>query len=501
MTRVPRSSGYSAAGVLRLWLLALLILGPLALSGRSGDAQGLTPEGHLRNRQLAAEAHETNLRRYTNNPAMLVLPGLVADRNSKRVEVCVERTRLGPESPCEFTVIAETSDHGYESLLIAFAKPSDVHRAIEFIGLKPGVPWNPGANRFWARGERLILSLVGADGRRFRLEQLLLDRRIGRTLREEGFVFTGSLTLPAAQGSQARVYVADESQPMSIVSLYNSPHSVLQVPYTAPQGEVYESTIVNPEHRLPEGVLLSLILESASPDGAPRIKDLVLRVRAGVVVPGEALTGVARLNLLNLELKDGAKVLNAAPSLLTVLESLARLDRKQQDCYLTVMLADDVELGDAQQLARVLSTIDSDRGVRIEPPPAGELYYRAFTPDPGLLDRKARIYHPWELSLVERNGQVAGTLHRIESVWKEGSTVSQLQATEVTVSGPEEFQQALDREAETTRRAGLRARPPVIMVFAAPTLRYGALRKFLALALPTHPAVHVYLGGRPGDSP
>jgi len=119
-------------GFLRLSLLTWALLGSLPLSGQLGDPYHITPEGHARNKQLAAEAYQTNLKRYANSPSTLVLPGLVADRNPRRVEVMVERTRLGPDSPCEFTVIAETSDHGYEALLIAFAKPSDVHRALQF---------------------------------------------------------------------------------------------------------------------------------------------------------------------------------------------------------------------------------------------------------------------------------------------------------------------------------------------------------------------------------
>jgi hypothetical protein len=191
--------------------------------------------------------------------------------------------------------------------------------------------------------------------------------------------------------------------------------------------------------------------------------------------------------------KDSGTILNAKPTLLTVLETLARLDGKKHDCFLTVTFVDDVELGDAQALARILSTIDSEKGVRIQPPPAGQLYYKAFTPDPSLLDRDERIYHPWELSLSEKNGQVEGTLVRIDSIWKEGSAVSELEASEARVSGPEDLRKALDAEAERTRKAGIRARPPVILAFAPATLPYGMLLRFLAPVLLTHKTIHVYL--------
>ena len=480
-------------GLLWFALLAWASLGPLSLHGRPGDPHPITPEGHARNKQLATEADQANLKRHASNPEMLVLPGLVADRNQRRVEVLVERTRLGPESPCEFTVIAETSDHAYEALLVTFARPSDVHRALQFIGTEPGEPFHPGADRFWAKGEPFILSIAETNEPRLRLERLLVDRRTGKTLREEGFLFTGSPRVPAIGDPRARVYAADEYQLKSIVSLFNSGHSVLQVPYAAPKSEVYQNTIINPEHELPGGVLLSLVIEPANPDGSKRVKDLGLRVRAGSAATDKSPTGVARLNSLDLELKDGGTILNAKPTLLTVLETLARLDRKKHDCFLTVTFEDDVELGDAQALARILSAIDSEKGVRIEPPPAGQLYYRAFTPGPSLLDREERIYHPWELSLSEKNGQVEGTLVRIDSVWREGKAVSELEVSESRVSGPEDFRRALDAETERIRKAGIRARPPVILVFAPPTLHYGTFLKFLAPALPTHKTIHVYL--------
>ncbi len=473
----------------------------LALQALAGEARSPAPEGHARNKERAVAAHEADLERHAGNPAMLVLPGLVADREARRVEVRVEQTWLGADSPCEFTVIAETSDHGYEALLISFARPSDVHRALQFIGLEPGEPWNPGVNRFWAKGERVTLSLLASDGQRCRLEQLLADRRTGRTLREEGFVFTGSVTVPAVGDARIRVYASDEYQPKSIVSLFNSAYSVLQVPYVSPKEEVYRNTIVHPGAMRRQGELLSLIIEPAHTDGSRRVKDLALRIRSGSTPPENALGSAARLNSLGFELKDGGVILNARPSLLAVLAEMGRLDRERHDCFLTVTISDDLELGDAQALARILSTIDSERGVRIEPPPAGELYYRAFAPDPGLLDRKARLHHPWEWSLSEKDGQLEGRLARIDSVWKPGSTAPEFESTETRVSSPEELRRALDEEARRTRAAGIRARPPVFLVFAPPTLRYGTLRRLLAPVLPNHPAIHVYLESVSGEAP
>jgi hypothetical protein len=202
---------------------------------------------------------------------------------------------------------------------------------------------------------------------------------------------------------------------------------------------------------------------------------------------------MARLTSLSFELKDSAAVLNDKPTISSVLEALGRLDRKKTDCFMTVSFANEVELGSAQVLAKLLGAIDSERGIRIDPPPAGQLHYRAFIPDRDLLDRDARMYHPWELSLSEKDGVVSGKLFRINSVWKNGASTSELEIAELPVSGAKDLRKELDAEAERTRKARKMANPAVIMVFAPATLEYGQLIKFLELALPTHKAIHIYL--------
>jgi hypothetical protein len=78
-------------------------------------------------------------------------------------------------------------------------------------------------------------------------------------------------------------------------------------------------------------------------------------------------------------------------------------------------------------------------------------------------------------------------------VWKTGASASELEGTELPVSGPQELRHELDADMEGARKAGRRARPPVIMVFAPSTLKCGQLTRFLEAVLPTHKIVHVYL--------
>ena len=101
-------------------------------------------------------------------------------------------------------------------------------------------------------------------------------------------------------------------------------------------------------------------------------------------------------------------MLNEQPTISSVMQALGALDRKKVDYYLTLSFADNVELGAAQAFVPLLAIMDSERGIRIEPSPTDQLYYRAFTPDKELLNRDTRMFHPWELALSDEAGAVSG---------------------------------------------------------------------------------------------
>ncbi len=476
-----------------LALPALLFLLAGLLSAQESDPYKIKPAGHEKNRQLAASAYQANLEKHANDTNILVLPGLVADKQKQRVEVMVESAGLKEGAACEFTVVGESSQHAYEALLISFAQPSAVHQALKFIGQEPGEPVDPEALRFWARGDCYQLSILRGNEPPIRLEKLFVDRRTDKTLPEAGFRFVGSRMVPALNDPGKKAYAADVYQPMAIVSLFNSTYSVLEVPYIAEKEGVYQNTSINPEQKLTEEGLLTLVIEPFNQGDAKQAKDLVLEVQAVQPTTAASVTGLQRLNYLSFQLKAAVTVLNQKPGLSFVMEALAPLDRKRNDHYLTLRFGDGIDLGSAQELARILAIIDCERGVRIEPPPTNQLYYKAFMPDRELLDRDARFYHPWELALSEKEGTVSGKLLRINSVYRNGATKSELEITEVPVASPQELRKELEAEAERTKKAKTMAKPPVIMVFAPASLKYGQLIKFLELALPTHRTIHVYV--------
>lgn len=137
---------------------------------------------------------------------------------------------------------------------------------------------------------------------------------------------------------------------------------MLDVPGQIAKEEAYQNTIINPGHPLSEGALLTLLIEPLDRDGSKRVKDLQLLVGADGSAGGPRPAGEAPLAGLRFQLKDAATALNKQDTLLSVIESLAALDRKKHDYFLTVTFGDTVTLGQAGMLARILATIDREQG-------------------------------------------------------------------------------------------------------------------------------------------
>jgi len=479
--------------MLCLQRVVLLFLAMATVHGQAEAPYKSRPLGHEENRAHVVRIHQDELRKFGGDTHLLIRPGLMADRRTRRVEVRVERSAVGPDAPCEFLVVDESSDHGYESLLIAFARPSHIHEALRFIGMEPGQSFHPPSQRFWAKGERFHLSVVATNTRPIRVESLLMDRRTGRPLPGDGFFFTGSRKVPSSHDPMELAYAADAFQPKAVVSLFSTPYAVLEVPRSMPKEIVYRNTTVNPDVTIAEGTLLNLVIEPALPTGLSSVKDLVLQVDAGPQPGNPSGSDVEALASLRFQLRDGSTVLNREPTLVSVVGVMAALDRSRHDPFLTLRWSSGIPLGAARALAGILASLDREQGVRIEPPWPGDLYYRAFTPDRQLLDRDERPFHPLELALEEKEGRISGRLLLMESVWNEGSSRSTIEFLERPIPGPADLHREWVSDQEGARNAGRRPRPAVMLVFAPSHLTMGALTAFLEPGLTNHTAIHLLL--------
>ena len=454
----------------------------------TASAQEKLPEEYSERPAHAAQAtaaYHVNCEKYKGVDHILILPGLIADRRQKRVQVFAEATGIEPGVIVEFLLIDAASSKGYEALLWSHARPSHIHRALEFIGIQPGAPFRPGQLRFWPKGER-VLAGIGAVGQvgRIPLESLIVNKSAGRSLPAAGFVFTGSMMVQQSEMPVEKAYAADVLEPRSIASIYNDSTAVLDVPRRAPQHLVYGKQLVAPACQFGKNELLTITFEPEYKDGRKRVVDVSLSV-----APAKETTTNSPIEY---ELADAnGRPLTERRALPDVLGVFGAMKRDGHDLFVSVRFSAELNLEAVRGICRLLQAIDTERGIRIEPPSEDQLYYEAFLPDYGLLDRERRIADPWEVHLASDSvGALSAELTRHESKFVDGERLATVETN--GVSSGKALRKHLDAEDARRKSAGQRPGPGVLLVFADSELSYGLLVEFLAPAMKTHKVVHVF---------
>lgn len=84
-------------------------------------------------------------------------------------------------------------EKAHETVVTIDARPSDVHKALVSLGLKPGAPARAATDRQTGPEVRLLLEVgAGAAARRVPVERFLTDTRTGRPMPKVRWLFTGS---------------------------------------------------------------------------------------------------------------------------------------------------------------------------------------------------------------------------------------------------------------------------------------------------------------------
>jgi hypothetical protein len=438
----------------------------------------------------AAEAeaqYAANLKAHKDNPDILVLSGLLADRKARKVEVLAEYTGLGGEEIAEFLLVDQSSNHGYEALLWSFAKPSSVHRALEFIGLKPGTPVDPAQLRFWAAGPPVVLSIrLDGESELVPIEKLILDATTGKTLTEEGFIFTGSVRLPPRRGQPEARYAADVREPRAIASVYNERTTVLDVPRKVTQDEAYGKLVVNPDLPLAAGTLLTVLMTPGDPSGKARARQFQLAMNCA-----EKGTGfVFRL------LEDGRALLKEKTDPTPILEKLVAHWSESGVSYVDLRFSDQLSISDVGMTCVLMAKMASMGMVRIGPPADGQLYYKAFVPNRAWETPEKRPHQPWELHLRRGAEEVSGELVLHEPIGKEGQGAPSFERAVLDVSTPEDVRTAVEVKAREAREAGVPPPPPVLLVYAPGSMLHGDVMAFVRPVQDTHRTVFVFIQER-----
>jgi len=386
---------------IQLFLLAIALVCAVA---HPAAAQKATP-WRAKNVQAVESWTQAQRAQAAGDTNVWIARGVVANRTTHQVQAVAEATGLDNGAIVEFLVVGETSEKDYEALAVSLARASDLAHALEFIGMPRGRPINAALCQFWAKGERVTISVrpvAAAETASRPLAACLLDKRTTQPL-PTAFIYAGSRWSGDAAHPACR---ADDSAPGAMVSTYNEPTVLLDVPEDAPQSEVYGNLVVAPAGVFAGGTpLLLTFTPEARTDGLARVVDVSLEVHPGptalIAAPAATntvLPGAASLGAL-VCVTRGTGPSCTTNDLAGALNGLEALTKAGRDPFVTVSLDETLTVATARDLARVLKSVDGPGGIRVDPPPEGQLFYRAFLPDEAWRTRSARMAQPWELRL------------------------------------------------------------------------------------------------------
>ncbi|MFO0871563.1 MAG: YdjY domain-containing protein [Pirellulales bacterium] len=146
--------------------------------------------------------------------------GLKVDKEKKTVTLdCLIAPRKLPNLtevyPIEVIAAwpAPQGQKAHETVVTTAVKPSDVHRALESLGLKPGVPAKGEGAAATGPEVKLFLDLPGPGGvaKRLPIERTLVDKKTGKTMPALKWIFTGSVEKQPDPAKPDKVYAADQT--------------------------------------------------------------------------------------------------------------------------------------------------------------------------------------------------------------------------------------------------------------------------------------------------
>lgn len=387
-------------------------------------------------------------------------PPVRFDKNARTVEIDALSTGLQPDGICEFLLIGAGSGHDYEAAFQTSATATEIAAAFEAIGVPKGSAVDFPAFRYWPKGELLYADVSVAGSNAVPLECFLADVQTKIPHARSGFIYLGGT---AGEGGSNRV---DQTGPCSIVPCYNEPDSIFDVPYRAPQGQVYERNVASTNAPPTNAVPAVITFRPESRDGkAPvRVREIDFRIH------GDFITISGPTNHF-----QPAGAIQAVDTIRKTFD---------QTPYLSVSWEDDVTCATLRQAATLLKAIDTEKtGICVDAPPAGFPYYQSWLPNEAWRVREDRFSQPCELRFTE--GKPGATLVQIDEEWEEGKLTPNLTPNEFPVSTPDELPALLKAHAPANLQ--------VLFLFVPGSAPYGSIRPYIDAARASHPIVHIFV--------
>jgi hypothetical protein len=195
--------------------------------------------------------------------------GIVVDKEKKTVTIPakiaprkINDPRYTEIYPIEVIACAEfpKGQKAHETVITVDVKPSDVHKALESLGLKAGAPANPaGANP--ATGAELKVSLELPNGKTIPIEKTLVDKKTGKTMPALKWFFTGSVMKKLDPNKPDETYAADTT--LTLIGIFPvTDETVIQSNLTMKDEPIVKME-TNKALLPPEGTAVKLLITSA----------------------------------------------------------------------------------------------------------------------------------------------------------------------------------------------------------------------------------------------
>jgi hypothetical protein len=170
-----------------------------------------------------------------------------------------------------------------------------------------------------------------------------------------------------------------------------------------------------------------------------------------------------------------------------LLKRLMAIVDESCDPMVSLSFDDALPLTRAREVCKVIQKIEGENGVRMEPPPEGQLFYKSFLPDEQWRERSKRLSQPWELHVGRTSPTNALPTLRLVKTLEDWSDPDSIEPRLTPVDYPIA---SFDELPQTLAKAGHGL--PVMLVYAPADASIGSFMAGLRKILDTHSTVYVF---------
>ncbi|HEV8290757.1 MAG TPA: YdjY domain-containing protein [Tepidisphaeraceae bacterium] len=149
-------------------------------------------------------------------------------------------------------------EKAHETVVVFDVKPSEVHKALESFGLKPGKPAMGEGDK--AEGPEVMVFLELPDGKKVPIEKTLLDKKTGKPMPKLKWYFTGSVMTQPNPEKDEKVYGADMTG--TLVGIFPVTNQVVIQTNLTMKDEPLLKLETDKKLLPPEGTAVKLIIEA-----------------------------------------------------------------------------------------------------------------------------------------------------------------------------------------------------------------------------------------------